>query len=47
MTVETNITKLEVLGAGALAKGHYVHVFSIVFLGLLRIILEHWDGENF
>lgn len=41
------ISLLESTGAGQIVKGHYVPVSSIAFLGQLRIILEHWDGENF
>jgi hypothetical protein len=41
------ISKLELTGAGQIVKGHYVAVSSIAFLGQLRVILEHWDGENF
>ena len=41
------ITKLEIIGAGQIVKGHYVPVSSISFLQQLHTILEHWDGENF
>lgn len=41
------ISKLELFGAGQIVKGHYVAVSSIAFLKQLRVILQHWDGENF
>ncbi|MBL0310455.1 MAG: hypothetical protein IPP77_12500 [Bacteroidetes bacterium] len=41
------ISKLELIGAGQVVKGHYVAVSSIAFLGQLRNILQNWDGENF
>ena len=41
------ISKLELTGAGQIVRGHYVAVSSIAFLGQLRVILQHWDGENF
>ena len=41
------INNLKLNGAGQVVKGHYVAVSSIAFLGQLRTILEHWDGENF
>lgn len=41
------ISRLEIIGAGQVVKGHYVPVSSISFLAQLHTILEFWDGENF
>jgi len=41
------IKLLEATGAGQVIRGHYVPVSSIAFLGQLRDILEHWNGEHF
>ena len=41
------IKKLEIIGAKQIVNGHYVPVSSIAFLKQLKIILSHWNGENF
>ena len=41
------ISHLELTGAGQIVNGYYVAVASIAFLKQLKVILEHWDGENF
>jgi len=45
--VRNIIKKLESAGAGQIVKGQYVAVSSIAFLKQLRIVLQHWDGDNF